>query len=186
MIVDGYLQAKEFHPDKHAMAAAEEKVSLINWLVAWSTIAGEDGVQDERDSGCALLSLRPRQVSELINFSKSIAPTQEGRIPQIITKSKATTVANTGGKSMTASWSGCWGERKQTLMWAFTIKFSPFFHWSYVKGMMTWKTGTWHLQSSTNHNYHLCVQDCDDCSDDDEDFDFDVENFFYFMFGWVI
>ena len=76
----GYLQAKEFHPDKHAMAAAEEKVILINWLVAWSTIAGEDGVQDERDSGCALLSLRPRQVSEL-NFSKSNAPTQEGRIP---------------------------------------------------------------------------------------------------------
>merc|ERR1719322_2290810 len=27
------------------------------------------------------------------------------------------------------------------------------------------------------------IDDCDDCSDDDEDFDFDVENFFYFMFG---
>ena len=30
MVVDGYLQAKEFHPDKHAMAAAEEKVIFIN------------------------------------------------------------------------------------------------------------------------------------------------------------
>ena len=35
MVVDGYFQAKEFHPDKHAMAAAEEKVSLINRLVAF-------------------------------------------------------------------------------------------------------------------------------------------------------
>ena len=66
-----WLQAKEFHPDKHAMAAPEEKVIVYPDLNpgTFLAITGENGVQDEGDRRCSLLSLRPRQVSCLFQWN---------------------------------------------------------------------------------------------------------------------